>query len=48
MDRDSLVYEKLKKDFYRDTAKDVKTRFDASIYSKNDNKPFPLEEKKKS
>ena len=47
MDTDSLVYEKMKKGFYRDTEKDVETRFDTSRYSKNDNRSFPSEGKKK-
>ena len=47
MDTDSFVYEIDNEDFYRDIAKDVKKRFDTSGYSKDDNRPLPIREKKK-
>ena len=47
IDSDCFVYEIVTKDFYRDIAKDVKKRFDASVYSKNDNRPLPIGENKK-
>ena len=47
MDTDSFVYEIETEDFYRDIAKDVKKRFDTSGYSKDDNRPLPIEENKK-
>ena len=34
-------------DFYRDITKDVKKRFDTSRFSKDDNRPLPIGEKKK-
>ena len=47
MDTDSFVYEIDNEDFYRDIAKDVKKRFDTSGYSKDDNRPLPVREKKR-
>ena len=47
MDTDSFVYEIETEDFYRDIAEDVKKRFNTSGYSKNDNRPPPIEENKK-
>ena len=47
MDTDSFVYEIETKDFYRDIPRDVKKRFDASGYSKDDNRPLPIGENKK-
>ena len=46
MDTDSLVYEIEAEDFYRDITKDVEKRFDTSGYSKDDNRPLPIGEKK--
>ena len=46
-DTDSFVYEIETKIFYRDTAKDVKKRFDTSGYSRDDNRPLPIGENKK-
>ena len=46
IDTDSFLYEIESEDFYRDIAKDVKKRFDTSGYSKDDNKPPPIGEKK--
>ena len=42
MDTDSFVYEIETEDFYKDISKDVKKRFDASGYSKDDNRPLPI------
>ena len=42
MDTDSLVYHIKTEDFYEDIAKDVKTRFDTSGYSKEDARPLPI------
>ena len=39
MDTDSFVYEIETGDFYRDITKDVKKRFDTSVYLKDDNRP---------
>ena len=47
MDTDSFVYEKETEDFYRDIAKDLEKRFDVSGYSKDDNRPLPIEKNKK-
>ena len=47
MDIDSFAYEIESEDFYRDTTKDVKKRFDMSGYSKDDNRPVPIGENKK-
>ena len=47
MDIDSFVYEIETEDFYRDIAKDLEKRFDSSGYSKDDNRPLPIEENKK-
>ena len=47
MDTDSFVYEIETEDFYRDTAKDMKKRFDTSGYSKDYNRPLPIGENKK-
>ena len=47
IDSDCFVYEIVTKDFYRDIAKDVKKMFDASVYSKSDNRPLPIGENKK-
>ena len=47
MDIDSFVYEIESEDFYRDTTKDVKKRFDMSGYSKDDNRPVSIGENKK-
>ena len=42
VDTDSLVYLIKTEDFYEDIAKDVKTRFDTSGYSKKDTGPLPI------
>ena len=47
MDTDSFVYEIETEDFYREIANDVKKRCDTSGYSKDDNRPLPIEENKK-
>ena len=47
MDTDSFVYEIETEDFNRDTAKDVKKRFDTSGYSKDDNRPLHIGENKR-
>ena len=47
MDTDSFVYEIETEDFYRDITKDVKKRFDTSVYLKDDNRPVPIGENKK-
>ena len=44
MDTGSLEYE-IETDFYRDIAKDVETKFDTSGYSKNNNRPLPIEKR---
>ena len=41
MDTDSLVYHIKTEDFYKDIAKDLKTKFDTSGYSKKDARPLP-------
>ena len=46
-DTDSFVYDIETDDFYRYIAKDVKKRFYTSGYSKDDNRPLPIEENKK-
>ena len=46
MDVDSFV-NKIKTDFYKDTAKTLEIRFDTSGYSKNDNKPLLIGKNKK-
>ena len=46
-DTDSFVYEIETENFYRDIAKDVKKRFDTSVYSRDDNRPLPIGENKK-
>ena len=46
MDTDSFVYEVETEDFYRDIAKGVEKRFDTSGYSKDDNRPLPIEKNK--
>ena len=43
MDTDSFVYETETEDFYRNIAEDVEKRFDTSGYSKDENRPLPLE-----
>lgn len=47
MDRDSLVYHIKTHDFYKDIAGDMKTRFDTSAYSKNDDRPLLIGKNKK-
>ena len=47
IDTDSFVYEIETEDFYRDFANNVEKRFDASGYSKDDNRPLPIGESKK-
>ena len=42
MDTDLLVYHIKTEDFYKDIAKDVKTRFDTSGYNKEDARPLPI------
>ena len=44
-DTGSAVYEIETEDFYRDTAKDVETKFDTSGYSKDANRPLPIRKK---
>ncbi|XP_057299426.1 uncharacterized protein LOC130630044 [Hydractinia symbiolongicarpus] len=39
MDTDSFIYHIKTEDFYRDIADDVETRFDTSIYNKDDKRP---------
>ena len=46
MDTNSFVYEIEAEDFYRHISKDVKKRFDASGYSRDDNRPLPIKENK--
>ena len=46
MDTDSFVYEIETEDFHRDIAKDMEKRFDTSGYSKDDNRPLPIEKNK--
>ena len=47
MDTDSFVYEIKTEDFYKDTAKDVETRFDTRGYSKDEIRPLPIRKNKK-
>ena len=42
MDTDSFVYKIETEDFYRDIAKDLEKRFDASGYSRDQNGPLPI------
>ena len=42
MNTDSLVYHIKTEDFYEEIAKDVKTRFNTSGYSKKDARPLPV------
>ncbi|XP_057302775.1 uncharacterized protein LOC130636942 [Hydractinia symbiolongicarpus] len=44
---DSFVYHIRTEDFYRDIADDVKTRFDTSAYSKDNNRPLHIGKNKK-
>ena len=46
MNTDSFVYEIETNDFYWDIENDVERRFDASGYSKDDNRPLPIRENK--
>ena len=39
---DSFVYETETEDFQKSIAKDVKAKFDASGYPKDDNRPLPI------
>ena len=47
MDIDSFVYWIETEVFYRRIAKDVEKSFDASRYSKDENRPLPIGENKK-
>ena len=47
MDTDNFVYEIKTDDFYKDTAKDVETRFDTRGYSKDEIMPLPIRKNKK-
>ena len=47
MDTESFVYEIEKKNIYEDIAKDAQKSFDASGYSKDDNRPLPIGKNKK-
>ena len=47
MDTDSFVCEIETEDFYRDIANNVEKTFNMSGYSKDDNRPLPMEKIKK-
>ncbi|XP_057300808.1 uncharacterized protein LOC130636808 [Hydractinia symbiolongicarpus] len=47
MDTESFLYHIRTEDIYRDIADDVKTRFDTSAYSKDDDRPLPIGKNKK-
>ena len=47
MDTDSFLCKIDTEEFYKDTAKAVKTRFDTSGYSKDDNRPLLIGKNKK-
>ena len=48
MDTDLLVYHNKTEDFHEDIAGNIKERFDTSGYSKEDARPLPMGENKKS
>ena len=47
MDTNSFVYEIDTEDFYRDIAKGVEKSFDTGGYSKDGNRPLPIEKNKR-
>ena len=47
MDTESFKYEIETEDFYRYVAKDVETKFDTSVYLKDDNRTLPVGKNKK-
>ena len=47
MDTDSLIYSRETKDFYKDIAKDVQSRFNTSCYPNDGLRPLPIGKNKK-
>ena len=48
IDTDSFIYEIKIEDFYKDIPKDVEIKFDTRGYSKNENRPLPVQKNKRA